>query len=219
MSNEQNVSAQFPNRPARRIAVSNSQMISNTRKPAVISLALLMLTGMCIAALFSFNPRFGVLLLAASWKTTPGGIGIPGLTKTYEAALTNRSILPVRVSVCDYVTDDFGHGRNVLHSVERWDQRSREWRFFWGIPSHDFCKPYPLGITSDSRIRTVWLWPGQSLYTDFVAIQACDGLELGDRLRFTITPFLNHAEITVAASPFAIDERPTESDVGFRIRH
>jgi hypothetical protein len=194
-------------------------MVSDARKVVVISCALLMLIGMCIATLFSFNPRFSASLLSASWKTTPGGIGIPGLTKTYEAALTNRSILPVRVTVCDYVTDAFEHGKSVAHSVERWDQGSGKWRFFWGIPSQDFCKPYPLGITSDSRIRAVWLWPGQSLSTDFVAIQASDGLELGDRLRFTITPFLSHADIAVAAPPFTIDERPTEPNLGSRIRH
>jgi len=194
-------------------------MISISRKAVVISCALPLLIGMCIAALFSFNPRFGVSLLAASWKTTPGGIGIPGLTKTYEAALTNRSILPVRVSVCDYVTDAFEHGKSVAHSVERWDRSSGKWRFFWGIRSQDFCKPYPLGITSDSRIRNVWLWPGQSLSTDFVAIQATGGLEFGDRLRFTITLFLSHTDIAVAAPPFTIDELPTEPKVGFRIRH
>jgi len=209
----------FSNGSNRCISVSNFLMVSDARRTVVISCALLMLIGVCIGSLFSFNPRFGVSLLAASWKTTPGGIGIPGLTKTYEAALTNRSILPVRVSVCDYVTDAFEHGKSVAHSVERWDQSSGKWRFFWGIRSRDFCKPYPLGITSDSRIRTVWLWPGQSLSTDFVAIQASDGLKLGDRLRFTITPFLRHADITVAAPPFTVDERPTDSDVGFRIRH
>ena len=185
----------------------------------VVWCSLLASISMCVGGLFSLNPILGVSLLAASWKTTSGGIGIPGLTKTYEGSLTNRSILPVRVSVCDYVTDALGHGESVAYSVERWDQSSGKWRFFWGIRSRDFCKPYPLGITSDSRIRTVWLWPGQSLSTDFVAIQAVDGLELGDRLRFTITPFRSHADIAVASPPFMIDERPTDSSVDFRIRH
>ena len=96
-------------------------MPSVTRKLAISCVPVLLL-GVITGALFSFNPSLGALLLAASWKTTPGGIGIPGLTKTYEAALTNRGIFPVRVTVCDYVTDAFEHGKNVAHSVERWDQ-------------------------------------------------------------------------------------------------
>jgi hypothetical protein len=80
--------------------------------------ASLMLVGVITGAFFAFNPKLGVLLLVASWKTTPGGIGIPGLTKTYEAALTNRGVLPVHVSVCDYVTDAFEHGKSIAHSEE-----------------------------------------------------------------------------------------------------
>jgi hypothetical protein len=55
--------------------------------------------------------------------------------------------------------------------------------------------------------------------TDFVAIQASGGLELIDSLRFTITPFLSRADIAVATTPFAVDERPTESIPSLRIRH
>lgn len=182
-------------------------MPSVARKLAISCVPVLLL-GVITGALFSFNPSLCALLLAASWKTTPGGIGIPGLTNTYVAALTNRGIFPVRVTVCDYVTDAFEHGKNVAHSVERWDQSGRKWLFFWGIRREDFCKPYPLGITSDSKIRSVWLWPGQSISTDFVAIQASDGLELNDRLRFTVTPFLSHPDIAVATAPFTVDERP-----------
>jgi hypothetical protein len=193
-------------------------MISNSRKAIVIACALMAVI-LCLAALFSFNLRLGVSVLAASSKARPVDIGIPGITKTYEASLTNRSILPVRVSVCDYVTDALEHGKSVAHSVERWDRSQGKWQFFWGIRSQDFCKPYPLGITADSKIRTVWLWPGQSLSTGSVAIQASGGLELGDRLRFTISPILSHTDIAVAAPPFTIDELPTGPDLGWRIRH
>jgi hypothetical protein len=63
------------------------------------------------------------------------------------------------------------------------------------------------------------LWPGQGLSTDFVAIQAVGGLELGDQLRFRITPFLSHADIAIATPPFTIDELPADSDAGVRIAH
>jgi hypothetical protein len=169
--------------------------------------------------LLSFNAKLRASLLVASWKTTPGGIGIPGLTKTYEAALTNRGMLPVRVTVCDFVTDALEHGKNVAHSVERWDQNTSRWVFFWGIPRQDFCKPYPLGITSDSKIQTVWLWPRQSISTDFVAIQANGGLQLNDRLRFRITPFLDRSDIAVVTPPFTVDELPSEPASDLRIRH
>jgi len=194
-------------------------MLSRARNLVAVLGVSVMVLFVITCLLFSFNAKLGALLLIASWKTVPGGIGIPGLTKTYEATLTNNGILPVRVTVCDFVTDAFEHGRSVSHSVERWDRKTDRWQFFWGMPRQEFCKPYPLGITSDSKIRTVWLWPRQSLSTDFVAIQANDGLQLNDKLRFTITPFLDHSDIAVVTPPFTVDERPIGSASQLRIRH
>jgi len=194
-------------------------MRSQTRNLVAVLGAVLMVLCLIAGVLSLFNARMGASRLVASWKTTPGGIGIPGLTKTYEAALTNSGVLPVRVTVCDFVADTFEHGKSIAHAVERWDQSAGKWRFFWGISREDFCKPYPLGITADSKIRTVWLWPRQSISTGFVAIQASDGLVLNDRLRFTITPFLDRADVVVVTSPFIVDERPSESAAGFRLAH
>jgi hypothetical protein len=179
-----------------------------------------MLVVVITCLLLSFNGELGASLLVASWKIVPGGIGIPGLTKTYEATLTNNGILPVRVTVCDFVTDAFEHGKHVAYSIERWDQKIGRWQFFWGMPQQEFCKPYPTGITSNSKIRLAWLWPQQGISTGFVAIQASDRLNLNDRLRFTITPFLTHTNIAVVTPSFVVDERPIGSAAsGSRIGH
>jgi hypothetical protein len=169
-------------------------------------------------AILSIQPSAAVKSLSASWAANPGGIGIPGLTKTYEARLTNSGVIPVRVSVCDYVTDALATGKSVAHAVERWDGTSGTWQFFWGVPRNEFCKPHGLDISSQSRIRDIWLWPRQSVSTDFVAIQASNGLRLNDRLRFVITPFWDRPDIAVSTPEFIIDERPRESGP-FRIRH
>ena len=176
-------------------------MASRSLRAVLILCGMIAVTGVVLAAL------------------PPGGIGIPGLTKTYEAMLSSGSLLPMRVTVCDFVTDAFERGYSVAHSIERWDDGSGEWRLFWGIARQDFCRPYPLGITSESRVRSVWLWPGEAISTSFVAIQASDGLRLGDHLRFAIRPFRSFPEITVVTDPFPVDERPAESGGGFRIRH
>lgn len=190
-------------------------MNSKTRRVVLAAVALIAIAGAYLPA----NPRFGALFLVASWDTISGGIGIPDLTKTYEASLTNYGLLPVRVHVCDFVIDAGGRGKSNAYSVERWDPGAGKWEFFWGEPREYFCEPYPPGITADSKIRSAWLWPGQSIPTGFVAIQAVDGLKLGDTLRFAIKPFLNREDIAIASSPFAIDELPAISDVDFRIRH
>ena len=168
---------------------------------------------------FLLRDRLGASLLVADWKADPGGIGIPGLTKTYEAVLTNRSLLPVRVSVCDYTTDGMEHGKGVAYYAERWEQSSGEWRFFWGIPRQEFCKPHGDDILAGSRVREIWLWPHQSISTDFVAIQAVDGLRLNDRLRFVIAPFHRTTGAVVATAAFTVDERPSGSETPFRILH
>jgi hypothetical protein len=187
-------------------------------RTAAIASAIGLFVGVIGAALFALNPRAAASQLSASWKTIPGGIGIPGLTKTYRADLTNRGALPVRISVCDSINDALKREKNIAYSVERWDGRTKEWRFLREIPASEFCKPYSLGIVR-GEIRGMWLWPRHIISTGFIAIQASEGLDLNDRLRFAITPFLPRRDVRIVTPPFTVDERPTDSDVNFRIAH
>jgi len=77
---------------------------------------------------------FGVTLssshsdgLRAELRIQSADIGIPGITKAYEARLVNRSLWPIRVRYCDFITDAMTHGGAVPHTVERWDGTANGW--------------------------------------------------------------------------------------------
>src|ERR1017187_6850715 len=72
-------------------------------------------------------------------------IGIPGITKTYEATLTNRGLLAARVTRCDFIDDTMSPGTMVAYAIQRWNQGAAQWERVVELGS-EFCKPYPLGI-------------------------------------------------------------------------
>jgi hypothetical protein len=137
----------------------------------------------------------------------PTQIGIPGITKMYEALLKNEGTSPVKVRVCDAVDDGMHRHIYLAHTIERWDSESRRWKAFWQIPSQEFCRPYPTGIIN-GQIVDVSLDPGRSLSTGEIAIQAADNLQLGDRLRFVVFPYSDVEKAWVASPDFLVDERP-----------
>lgn len=154
-------------------------------------------------------PRLGASVLVASWTASPGDIGIPGITKTYKATLTNSGLFPVRITVCDYMTDAAESEQRFADSIERWDRSRGRWQHFWGIPRQDFCNPSSLVGVISPKTKMRLLWPRQSITNPFIAIQASDGLQLNDSLRFTITPFFEQADIVIVTTSFKVDELPT----------
>jgi hypothetical protein len=180
----------------------------------------------CVLALILL---FGVVLAIAGFSGAVGGlhaelvvrntdIGIPGISKMYEARVVNRSVLPISVSRCDYIDDASQQGTMLAYAVERWDNATQAWKTVIALSESDFCKPYPLGITR-AQIKTGLLWPGQSISTGEEATAARNAFLLGDRARFVV--FLSKAgdySRAIATSDIVLDEHPRESGQ-YRIRH
>ena len=145
-------------------------------------------------------------------------IGIPGISKMYEARLVNREWWPIRVHYCAFVDDTNSPGTMVAYAVERWDNALHSWKTIVRANGADFCKPYPLGIVR-ANLKSRLLWPGQSLSTGEEATAARDGFNIGDRARFVLFPGATEDSLpAVATSAFIIDER-RQTDVPLRVRH
>lgn len=165
---------------------------------------------------FGHAPSLG---LHADIIQTQVSIGIPGISKMYQAILSNYGLLPETVLVCEYVTDAFEKGIDVAYKIERWNAKSGAWETLINTNGPDFCKPYPTGIVK-GRITGRWLWPGQSLSTATEATAARVGLAKGDSVRFAM--FLRSGEANSDALPtsaFQIDESPIDGTVPYRVRH
>jgi hypothetical protein len=156
--------------------------------------------------------------LRAEVLTRSEDIGIPGITKMYETTLTNRGLLPVSVTRCDFIDDSGSPGTMVAYAVQRWNESRKQWDVIVEFGKSQFCKPYPLGIVK-AKLVNRWLWPGQSLSTGEEATAARDGFAMGDRGRFVI--FVRAAgdyDSSVASTDITIDEHP-RTDVNLRVRH
>lgn len=102
--------------------------------------------GVALAAVAAIDSRSGSHFLRATVVETKADIGIPGISKMYEARVTNFGLLPVKVESCDYLDDASSHGTMVAYAVQRWDDTSQQWRTVVASTAASFCKPYPLGI-------------------------------------------------------------------------
>jgi len=147
-----------------------------------------------------------------------GDIGIEGISRLYEARLTNYAPFPVKVAACDFITDASEPGTMVAYAVERWNRQTSKWEKVIEWDESSFCRPYPLGI-AQAQLVSKWLWPGQGISTGEQAM-ARGGLELGDSARFSV--FYGTAGDWKSARPtaaFRIGERPKMEDVPLRLRH
>jgi hypothetical protein len=132
--------------------------------------------------------RYGHLVglgLHADAVVSKGDAGYAGITKLYEARLTNYGLLPATVTVCDFTTDASVHGTVVAYAVEKWDSRQNKWTTVESGES-TFCRPYPFGIISEARLFSSLLWPGQSISTTKEATAARRVFQIGDYARFSV---------------------------------
>lgn len=156
----------------------------------------------------AFYQRRSAVLLQVRVDAVPAEIGIPGIHKMYRGVLTNAGNGRAAVRVCDSLTDAFGREVHVAHAIERWNDLSGRWEEFWRIPREAFCRPYPTGIV-EGRVTEIALSAGHSVETSDIAIQASEGLRLGDRLRFVVFPYFDHESTRITSAAFEIDELPT----------
>ena len=156
--------------------------------------------------------------LKADVVTRNADIGIPGITKMYKATLTNRGLLPSRVTRCNFIDDTMSPGTMVAYAVQRWNETTKQWDTMVEFGKSEFCKPYPLGIVK-ATVADGWLWPGKSLSTGEEATAARDAFNVGDRARFVIFTGDPGDHTTSVATPgFSIDEH-RQGNANFRVKH
>lgn len=141
--------------------------------------------------------------------------GIDGITKAYEAKLTNYGITPTWITACDFIDDAMSHGTIVSSTVEKWDPSARKWESIFKSDNSAFCHPYALGMI-ETHVMTKRLWPGQSISTGEEATAARDIFAIGDKARFVVFAVEG---LTFSTAPFSIDEHPIMPDVPYRVRH
>jgi hypothetical protein len=141
--------------------------------------------------------------------------GIDGITKAYEAKLTNYGITPANVIACDFIDDAGGHGTLVGSKVQKFDPSTKNWEDVFKTEKSEFCRPYPLGMI-ETQIITKRLWPGQSISGGEEATAVRDVFSIGDKAR--IVAFARDG-LTFHTAAFSIDEHPSRPGVPYRVRH
>lgn len=149
--------------------------------------------------------HFAPLGLHADVLVRKTDYGIPGISKVYEARLTNFGIAPVKITVCDFISDDSSHGTVVGSRVEKWDPVAKQWQSVFTTAAVSSCHPYPLGMM-ETNVVSKELWPGQSVSAGEGAYAAFDAIAIGDKVRFVILPGNGRTFPTAA---FSIDEHRT----------
>jgi hypothetical protein len=148
-------------------------------------------------------------------------IGIPGITKMYEATPTNYGLLPVLVERCNYLSDTSALGAMVAYNIERWDPANHTWARVVEFAKATFCTPVPLSMESSHWVRS-WLWPGQSLSTEEEATGARWPFKKGDALRLVVVANVAGSDKRSSSYPtpsFTLDEQMLDDETPFRVRH
>jgi hypothetical protein len=163
--------------------------------------------------------RFGHFVgpgLHADFMVARVDLGIPGITKAYDATLTNFGPFPRNVSRCEYLTDAMAHESELAFSVQRWESSSQNWTTPLVPSKAFFCKPYPLGIV-EGKVVERRLWPGQNLSIGEDATAAM--FQKGDIVRFVL--FAAEPWTVASGYPtagFEIDEQVSTA-TPLRVRH
>jgi hypothetical protein len=154
--------------------------------------------------------RFG---LHADLVVSKEDTGMEGITKVYEARLTNYGLLPAKVTACDFTTDTSARGTKVAYAVEQWNSRQNKWKTV-DYREPPFCQTYPMGNIREAHLFSALLWPGQSLATGKEATAAREAFQIGDYARFSVfTGKKGDWESSFPTTAFCIDERPTYAPI------
>jgi hypothetical protein len=194
----------------------HTSVYNRMSKRLKVALLLLVAAFVGVIGVVEFHHRlkfghFVPLTLHADYSVAKADIGIPGISKLYDAHITNFGIFPRRIERCEFVTDAFAPGVSVGYRLQQWDVASRRWKTVLDLAS-EYCRPYPLGIIK-ARLTSKVLWPGQALSTGEEATGARDGLK-GQTIRFAVVA--NGREFPTAS--FVIDEQVQRPEVNYRVR-
>jgi hypothetical protein len=192
-----------------------------TRTPSFVIIAIATFLIIFLALLFAFNTLHNFSVLHAKYSVETADIGIPGITKMYDAQLINSGTAPVRIEICAFVDDVGGRGDAPAFSVQKYDAKNATWETIIDASDARACHPYPLGWVT-AQLKTRWLWPGQSVSMGEEAT-AARGFHKGESVRFLLfTSFKHpsgHAPQGVPTPAFGIDEEAGDGAAGLRVRH
>ena len=165
--------------------------------------------------------HFAPIALHADIVVHDASIGIPGITKMYEAILTNYGVFPVVIERCSYLSDAGFAGTMVAYNIEQWIPATRAWTGVAEFAKPEFCTPVPLSM-GNTRWGRSWLWPGQSVSTEQEATGARGLFKKGDTLRFVVVTDVTGAAMHRPSYPtqsFTLDEKMLDNETPFRVRH
>jgi hypothetical protein len=157
-------------------------------------------------------PPFG---LHADVVVREADYGIDGVTKVYEAKLTNYGVTPGMITACDFINDAMSHGIQVGYTVEKWDPSTQKWESIFTDDKSGFCHPYPLGMV-ETHVITKRLWPGQSISAGEEATAARGVFAVGDKARFVV--FAGDG-LTFPTPAFPIEQHPSMPNIPYRVRY
>src|SRR5258708_13799007 len=142
-----------------------------------------------IAFVFVAKTSQNFSVLHAEYTVETADIGIPGITKMYDARLVNNGRAPVRIEICAFVDDAGGRGDSPAFSVQKYDEKGATWETIVDASNTRACHPYPLGWVT-AQLKTRWLWPGQSVSMGEDAT-AARAFHKGESARFLPFPSFN----------------------------
>jgi hypothetical protein len=137
--------------------------------------------------------HFIPLGLHADAVSRKADLGISGITKTYEAKLTNFGFTPARVTACEFISDTLSPVTQSLYTTEKWNDSTGMWENIFKNEELPNCP----------HVIAKRLWLGQSISSGEEAIAARDIFVIGDRARFVVFAEKGVAFPTAA---FPIDE-------------
>ena len=189
------------------------------RTLALVIVALTTSLTIFIAFVFVSRASQDFSVLHAEYTVETADIGIPGITKMYDARLINNGRAPVRIEICAFVDDVGGHGDAPAFSVQKYDQKSATWGTIVDASNERACHPYPLGWVT-AQLKTRWLWSGQSVSMGEEAT-AARGFHKGESARFLLFTSFKRTKAApgIPTAAFVIDEEAGEGVVGLRVRH
>ena len=163
--------------------------------------------------------RFGHFVglgLHSDYTVSRVDLSIPGITKVYDATLTNFGFVPRKISACEFVTDAMEHGTQLAFAIQKWDRTAQAWNTTLRPSVESFCKPYPLGIVKGKVVERQ-LWPGQNLSigSEATAARFRKG-DVGRFLLFEAEPWT--ATPGYPTVGFEIDEQ-VDTPVPMRVKH
>jgi len=173
----------------------------------------------CAAIEVRHDLRFGHFVgpgLHADYSESRVDLSIPGITKVYDASLTNFGFLPRRIYACESVTDAMAHETALPYAIQKWDGRAKTWNTVLQPTAASFCKPYPLGII-EGKVVEKRLWPIQHLSIGEEATGA--RFHKGEVVRFVL--FASEPWIVSSGFPtagFEIDEQEATA-APMRVKH